>query len=226
MQELEKEMFAHQDEALNEIDSASQRLWTSAKKMRCNATADQREFCSILNTVIRLDNQDALAGAVVLVRSINQLCVTRRINENQQVLPPDDRCFRGGGLPDQHRAFFQPGKKYRVPGFLATSFKEDKAEEFLYRAHDESKLPAVKWVIELDPRGKSSFKYRCKHVNFVSKTNVPGEEEYLFAPYSVFTVKSAHWSDTPDDETPHIITLTAAIDNRKESEELPLAPWS
>ena len=32
------------------------------------------------------------------------------------------------------------------------------------------------------------------HVNLVNKTNVPGEEEYLFAPYSAFTVLSARWN--------------------------------
>lgn len=51
------------------------------------------------------------------------------------------------------------------------------------------------------------------------------EEEFLFAPYSVFTVQSAEWSDNPDDDTPHVIHLQAAIDNRKEPNDLPLAPW-
>ena len=43
-----------------------------------------------------------------------------------------------------------------------------------------------RWVIKFDPRGKDQLKYRCKHVNLVKKavTHVPGEEEYLFAPYS------------------------------------------
>ena len=49
---------------------------------------------------------------------------------------------------------------YRVPGFLATSFSEDEAEEFLYRATDD---------------------------------------------------------------VPHVVHLDAAIDNNKESMELPLA---
>ena len=33
------------------------------------------------------------------------------------------RCYRGSGLPDEHKAFFRQGLKFRVPGFLATSFK-------------------------------------------------------------------------------------------------------
>jgi hypothetical protein len=51
--------------------------------------------------------------------------------------------------------------------------------------------PPVHWIFKLDPRGEKNPRYRCKHVNYLEKvTNVPGEEEYLFAPYSVFTVVS------------------------------------
>ena len=66
---------------------------------------------------------------------------------------------------------------------------------------------------------------KCVHVNLVKKTNVPGEEEYLFAPYSAFTVLSSTWNagTTAD---PHVIELLAAVDNKAEREDLPLAPWS
>lgn len=46
-----------------------------------------------------------------------------------------------------------------------------------------------------------------------------------FAAFSVFTVKAVEWSAHPDDDTPHVITVVAAIDNRKEPEDLPLLPW-
>eukprot|EP01045_Picozoa_sp_COSAG04_P008174 COSAG04_NODE_447_length_14267_cov_17.958569_11_plen_53_part_00 len=50
-------------------------------------------------------------------------------------------------------------------------------------------------------------------------------QEYVFAPYSVFTVVSAEWkAGTTDD--PHVIELQAAVDNKGEPEDLPLAPWS
>ena len=56
---------------------------------------------------------------------------------------------------------------------------------------------------------------------------VPAEQEFLFAPYSAFTVVAVHWSDTPDDATPHRIMLSAATDNRRvQTLNLPLAPWS
>ena len=87
---------------------------------------------------------------------------------------------------------------------------------------------------------------KCAHVNLVKKTNVEGEEEvrqtrldvsasvsltlnarpqYLFAPYSAFTVVSAAWNlGTSLD--PHVIELEAAVGNKEEPEDLPLAPWS
>ena len=65
----------------------------------------------------------------------------------------------------------------------------------------------------------------CKHVNLVTHTNVVGELEFLFAAYSAFTVVSVEWAARPDDETPHVVVLQAAIDNRREAEDAPLAPW-
>ena len=52
-----------------------------------------------------------------------------------------------------------------------------------------------------------------------------GEEEYLFTPYSAFTVVKAHWHRGTDTD-PHIVELLAAVDNKEAREDLPLAPWS
>ena len=53
---------------------------------------------------------------------------------------------------------------------------------------------------------------------------LPSAEEFLFAAYSTFTVAAVSWNVGDDDE-PHVICLQAAVDNRKEPEDLPLAPW-
>ena len=47
--------------------------------------------------------------------------------------------------------------------------------------------------------------------------------EYLFSPYSVFTVVKVEFSD--ENLAPHKISLSAAMDNKLEDEDLPLAPW-
>ena len=68
---------------------------------------------------------------------------------------------------------------------------------------------------------------KCNHVNLITKTvpGLPDEKEYLFAPYSVFTVLSVAWKAGTTAE-PHEIELLAAVDNKAEPEDLPLAPWS
>ena len=79
-----------------------------------------------------------------------------------------------GGFLDEHWKFFaQAGKQFRQPAYLATSFSRDVAMSFIAR----SGLPSrVLWVVRIDPIRK------CVHVNLVKRSNVPGEEEYLFAP--------------------------------------------
>jgi hypothetical protein len=77
----------------------------------------------------------------------------------------------------------------------------------------------IRWTIRIDPQDK------CVHVNLVKRTHVAGEEEYLFAPYSTFHVLSASWN-AGTNAAPHEITLLAAVDNKAEPEDLPLAPWS
>ncbi len=51
------------------------------------------------------------------------------------------------------------------------------------------------------------------------------EAEFLWAPYSVFTVESVVQSSKNSYLEPHIITIRASIDNRFEPEDLPISPW-
>ena len=55
----------------------------------------------------------------------------------------------------------------------------------------------------------------------MDETVFTGEAEYLFAPYSVFTVESV----MAEDYGATIITLQAALDNREEREDLPSVSW-
>ena len=109
-------------------------------------------------------------------------------------------------------------RKYRQPAYLATSFSEAVARQFIVERGGDD---CVLWRVRIDPVRK------CHHVNLVTKTvpGLPDEQEYLFAPYSAFTVLSSTWNagTTAD---PHVIELQAAVDNKEEPEDLPLAPWS
>jgi len=63
------------------------------------------------------------------------------------------------------------------------------------------------------------------NVNYLAKTNCPGEEEFLFSAYSVFTVEKYTWKDKPTWQNPHEIYLKVAPDNMLEPADLPSAPW-
>ena len=195
----------------------------------------EKEFCSLLNAAIRDDHATLAPSAATLTRGINAMCVEGR---GGAVLPfpPSGTTLRGGGFNNDFIDFFTEGKVFRQPCFLATSFAAHKAEEFRARA-EAAGFPSVLWVIRVDPAGEHDLTKRCKHVNFVKHSLVPGEQEYLFTAYSIFTVRSVTWGSGG---APHRIELDAASDNRVEAEgtgggrwatpigslELPLAPWS
>ena len=105
----------------------------------------------------------------------------------QSSFPDRGITYRGGTIPDDKLAFFEEGKKFRTPAFVATSFKESVADKFIERA-----LPStgtVKWIFELDRRGAKDERFRCCHINLVETGKSCHEWEYLFTAYSVFTVK-------------------------------------
>lgn len=89
----------------------------------------------------------------------------------------------------------------------------------------DGKEPAVLYTIKLDPRGATNEVRRCKHVSLIRKSNVETECEFLYVPYSTFTVSEVHVSTNPTYLDPHVIVLESSIDNRVEPEDLPLAPW-
>ena len=131
-------------------------------------------------------------------------------------------CYRGGTLPIEFHDFFSLGKKYRAPMFVATSHDKAVAEEFFRDQWKAGQHPAVLWRIQLHPRGQYERALRCQHVNLLNHSQM--EFEYLFAPYSVFTVRAVQWKEGTAQE-PHIIDIDAAIDNKNEPQNLPLAPW-
>lgn len=215
---LQAEAQIHADELAGdrrEIAKVAQRMWTSAQTL-----ADtEKELCSILNHALREDEPpDVIQAVAELSRSINELCV-QGAAASAVVHPPNNVCYRGGGFDDRHRGFFVQGKVYRQPAYLATSFSQQKAMDFMRRARRSPQR--VIWCVHIDPVLK------CEHVNLVRKVapGVPDEEEYLFAPYSVFTVRTVTWRRGTVDE-PHWIYLDAAPDNKGPPEDLPLAPWS
>jgi hypothetical protein len=237
---------------------ATQRLWTSLKT---HPPRLDLQFCNMWNDVIRRDQASLARPSALIARALNTSIVGAATATRRKMgavdFPPvrvgdgGERAFstwRGGGFGDATAAagsplspaalaaFFTPGKVYRTRQCLATSFNHDKAMEFVQDAWDGAS-ELVLWEVQLDAGGETDLECRCKHVNLLRATHVGAEEEYLFSPFSVFTVSADHppvWSTTPTTgpNTPHVITIVPALDNKYQPggdvrwpDDLPLAPW-
>jgi hypothetical protein len=140
----------------------------------------QREFCSIINFMLREDKKGMACHIAMYVATVNPTLVQKRGDIPQSICPHPEKVYRGGGMPHIHLGFFTAGKKYRVPGFLSTSMKENVAHKFMTMAYHNRNEPCILWSIAIHKN--------CMHVNYVGKTHVGTEEEYLFAPFSPFKV--------------------------------------
>jgi serine/threonine protein kinase len=211
----------------DEVSIAAERLWTSPAELKTVADGRNSEFCFIFSQLLREDPASLARSCAIIARALNMNLVAGRTGG--AVFPPNGECWRGGGFNEQHRGFFEVGRKYRVPGFLATATMKNATNTFMFRAQAMG-YPVVQWCIQLDqrsdPQGENSVNHRCKHVDLLRVTHCLGEEEYLFTAFSVFTVHEVVWSTNPTTQDPHRITLKAAIDNSLEAGDLPLAPWS
>jgi hypothetical protein len=195
-----------------------------------------KEFCFIFSQAMRDDRASTARVCAVLARGLKKNLVDRDEGVYPELKDAGGQrvsageCWRGGGFDDQFRPFFTAGKKYRVPGFLATSVKQSATNTFMGMAQAAGH-PVVQWRIVFDPRGDPQGDnlpgHRCKHVNLLRVSHVPDELEFLFQAYSVFTVRDVQWSAVAPATMaqPHRITLVPASDNALELEDLPLAPW-
>ena len=224
---LEAVVMKKSNELIHEVAHAAERLWSSCDRLGGEMSKGP-ELCTIINHSIRADDPELLAPLVVLARSIASLVVTRNIREEEDIcLPPNGVTYRGGLLPDEFKSFFTVGKKYATPGFLATSFSEKVAKKFMQRAFrsKNGKIPAVRWTIHVNPEGETDATELCQNANLLKISEVPSESEYLFIPYSVFTILSCEWSAKATPNNPHRISIEAAQDNLCEEQDHPLSPW-
>lgn len=199
---------------LGQVEAIAVVLWTSASLAGLGV-----EFCSILNHVIRQDSGDALPHAVVLSRAMALLMVSRRTSGPSATRWPEDhQSHRGTGMPEYALGFFVEGLLYRAPMFLATSFFQQKAYEFMQKVRDD-KVP-VHFIFHLDPVK------RCDHALFLQDLSLSnGEHELLYAPYSAFRVLKVSRPDGPTWDNPVIIELIVQTNNKTVPEDVPVAEW-
>lgn len=202
-------------------DAAAEVLWTSATTFEGMGEFN-KELYSLLNRAIRDDHPDLAASTAAMARFLNALgCVSPTWHAP---FPSGGITWRGTGFDDSLRDFFTEGKEYRVPGFLATSSSHRNAQEFIYVEATAYDKPGVLWKVHVNPAGAQDPSQHCKNVIFYQHAHVPDQQDYIFAAYSVFTIRKVTWSADPT-STPHLIELDAALDNALCSEDLPLAPW-
>ena len=146
--------------------------------------------------------------------------------------PGDDRSdepnttWRGGGLPKKHIAFYQALRKsgghFRVPAPLPTSFERSTALGFKDRAVSKGHAGVV-WGVRLKDPAKDASEGGggCLQVNYLEKSLVASEREFLFSAYSAFRVLEVDTSNSAFAK----ITIEAAHDNKNVSGDVPSAPW-
>merc|ERR1712084_144744 len=136
MAKIQDDAFRNDKDLKSDVGAVAEYLWTSGKK---HEIVQDMELCSVLNAVIRDDIAEEIEAATMVFRSINSRRIRRRnvhASINVQSYPPKGETWRGGGFRREHRAFFERmiGKKYRVPGFLATSLRREIAAAFAFKA--------------------------------------------------------------------------------------------
>jgi hypothetical protein len=121
--QLEAMQGAVVEDELDDVGRLAQRIWSSDQSLQEVPNEYRLEFCSILNSAIRSDDKTLLEAIMPMIRAVNSLCIVRGVRSDTFLrFPPTHKCFRGSGMPKNMLSFFSPGVKYRVPGFLATSF--------------------------------------------------------------------------------------------------------
>ena len=136
-EQLQAEAMANPGELADEaqIPVAAQRMWTSALQLQGH------EFCFILNYALRADTEALVEPAAIIARGINRLCVQ---SPEFAVHPPEDTCYRGGGFNNECQDFFEAGRKYRQPAYLATSFSQEVADRCAKQQRVRLLLPTVR----------------------------------------------------------------------------------
>jgi len=208
-----------------ELRKLTARVWSS------NVNFEGRDHwpCSLLQAALRNDDAE---HAVVFAKALNAFVVADRsqpLGAGRPALPA--RTYRGGSLPRDKHYFFTAGRQYRMPMFLSSTTNQQKVHEFMQEKAPDgtltSKPDTVLWTFVFDAR------LGCNHVNLINlhdgslggNANAAAEAEWLFAPYSFFTVESVDYKDNPTWTNPHSVVLRVAPDNQLERADVPNAPW-
>ena len=216
-----------------------QELWSSDLTMLPSANC-QIQFCqplySIINFALRTDknNFEMLLPAMQLIRNLNSSCCVARGDARSNLksgkdFPEGGISYRGTWIPRdylQMNFIAKINTSFRFSACVASSLKEAKAIFFMELGEKNSGgKVAVMMRIRVDPRGLLHPSFRCQHAHLVELSMFPDEFEYLFAPYSLFTIFSVT-NASGSIRDPYIVTLDAALDHVGFAEDQPVSTWA
>mmetsp|Transcript_44646 Transcript_44646/g.78505 ORF Transcript_44646/g.78505 Transcript_44646/m.78505 type:complete len:1022 (+) Transcript_44646:94-3159(+) len=185
-------------------------LWTSASRL------NEMELCSHINAAVRADLSPLIHAVVPVCRLLNSTVVTHRRRDQENPWSHGHKTYRGLGMPSKHFDFFEIGKVYRAPMYLASSFDREVALSFMRSNSGAGNCPVI-ITIHFDAD------LGCSHAHYLEKVSAcENEKEILMPPYSGFKVLKTNFNKNGMSE----IELQAFHDNLLEIlEHVELAPW-
>ena len=182
-------------------------------------------------------SKPALVELHSLEQDAKQLAVKKQALEAKrkaEAEAAEEARVRAGGCPagGEHNWQWHQGRDgYGRACFKCLEVQDNATGEKIWWCQADgsvtSKPDAVLWTFVFDPR------LGCNHINLIDRhdgslggdANQAAEAEWLFAPYSFFTVESVDYKDSPTWTDPHRVVLRVAPDNRLERTDVPNAPW-
>lgn len=214
------------------------RLWTSTNL----CTPLQREFCSLLQAAMRLNDPELTPVLARIWATMNVFCLSNRKSGADRLVvwpgeahpvtrkpPPAEEelrvLHRGGRLHPVADEWWEDAcyskEVFRVPGAVAVSKLAKKALTFMHRLSRPKDAPKAYFRFHLVP----GISQPCDHaVCLDAVSEVPEEQEFLFPPFSAFQAISKEWHEE-DGEEYWVINIKVMKNNQEVSDMVPLCPW-
>jgi len=216
------------------------RCWTATNL--CSPL--QREFCSLLQQGVRMNDPDLAVIVVQIWATMNVYCVANRKDSRdifrRQMAWPGESVPRN---PAEENRVLHRGARlhkttlgwwdesclsmeiFRVPGAVAVSKLSSKALYFMWNISKPDDQDMVYYRFHLNPLGLQP----CDHAVCLDTVSVvPHEQEFLFPPFSSFQAVSKSWftEQWKGREYGYWVINIAVVKNNKEvSADVPLCPW-
>lgn len=217
------------------------RCWTSTNL----STPLQREFCSLLQAGMRLNDPELAPILARIWATMNVYCVANRKNGGavgRTIVWPGERhpttgkppptgeekriLHRGGRVHERAMEWWDDAvasmEVFRVPGAIAVSKLAPKALFFMHTLSRPLDQPKVYFRFHLAP----NIAAPCDHAVCLDAVSVlPEEQEFLFPPYSSFQAVAKRWYQDKKGEGYWVIDIKVIKNNQEVSDEVGLCPW-